>query len=296
MSCLVEYLGALQLGPTSSQTQELLVSAQADNSIVMPSAVKQPYDAFLVLDVEATCIEGSPRGEYPNEIIEWPVCLLRWRDKNDNGEAKSLEVVDEFRSFVRPTWRPELSDFCKNLTGITQQQVDDTPTFAKVMESFRDFMIRHGLIDVETGKRLTRFCWCCDGPYDIRDFVVKQCFMSKMQMPTWVQGDMMDVRVLVSDWHASTMQRRPRRNKKNISRAFPLPKRMPLTISRQLQVLGLPPFEGRPHSGIDDTRNITRIVIEVGRRGMKLQPNTPINPNRRWPWMGKLGRVLDDYY
>ena len=69
---------------------------------------------------------------YPNEIIasvsdrisflsltasqEWPVCLLGWRDKT-NG---ILDVISEFRSFVRPTWRPELSEFCTRLTGITQ--------------------------------------------------------------------------------------------------------------------------------------------------------------------------------
>lgn len=30
--------------------------------------VKQPYDAFLVLDVEATCFQGTGF-EWPNEII-----------------------------------------------------------------------------------------------------------------------------------------------------------------------------------------------------------------------------------
>ncbi|OCH95630.1 hypothetical protein OBBRIDRAFT_809778 [Obba rivulosa] len=278
----------------------------------MPKAVtKQPYDAFLVLDVEATCIEGGTCFEYPNEIIantdcrqEWPVCLLRWKNKNSKGEADTLEIVDEFRSFVRPTWRPQLSDFCKRLTGITQGQVNSAPTFPQVMKTFEEFMIRNGLIDAETGRRLVRFCWCCDGPWDIRDFVVKQCFMSKMQMPAWIQGEMLNVRRVVSEGCTSTMRRQtPQNGRRNAVRrllcdagAFPLPKRISLTISQQLQVLDLPPFEGRQHSGIDDTRNITRIVIEIARRGMVLRPNTAINPNRRWPWMGKLGRMREEYY
>jgi len=70
--------------------------------------------------------------DYPNEIIvsasklpstladrgsqEWPVCLLRWKDKA-NG---ILDVASGFRTFVRPTWRPELTEFCTRLTGITQ--------------------------------------------------------------------------------------------------------------------------------------------------------------------------------
>lgn len=93
----------------------------------------QSYDFFLVLDVEATCQEGTGMG-YPNEIIastfklyllpwlaisihqEWPVCLLGWRDKTGG----ILDIISEFRTFVKPTWKPELSEFCTRLTGITQ--------------------------------------------------------------------------------------------------------------------------------------------------------------------------------
>lgn len=51
-------------------------------------------------------------------LQEWPVCLMRWKDRSTSGSQ--LEVVDEFRSFVKPTWAPKLSSFCTNLTGITQ--------------------------------------------------------------------------------------------------------------------------------------------------------------------------------
>lgn len=46
---------------------------------------------------------------------------------------------------------------------------------------FQAFMIKHGLLDADTGERLVRFCWCSDGPFDVRDFVVKQCFISKVR-------------------------------------------------------------------------------------------------------------------
>lgn len=48
------------------------------------------------------------------------------------------------------------------------------------MENFQKFMVKHGLLDEENGERLVRFCWCSDGPFDVRDFVVKQCFISKV--------------------------------------------------------------------------------------------------------------------
>ena len=44
-----------------------------------------------------------------------------------------------------------------------------------------------------------------------------------------------------------------------------------------------------------DTRNVARIVIELARRGMPLRANTGINPHRRWPWMGKNGKILEEY-
>ncbi|KAI0374669.1 hypothetical protein BV20DRAFT_935217 [Pilatotrama ljubarskyi] len=254
----------------------------------MLKRVKQPYDAFLVLDVEATCVAGAGF-DYPNEIIEWPVCLLRWQDEDIKGKARELEVVDEFRSFVRPTWRPQLSPFCTSLTGITQEQVDSAPSFPEVLDHFSKFLEKHRLIDPDSGRRLVRFCFCSDGPHDIRDFVIP--------IPPWLTLDVMDVRRVVGEWHAFVTggadrggaERRP-------TGAFPLPRRVTLSIPRQLHALGLEPFEGRQHSGIDDTRNIARLVIELARRGWKLEPNTPVNPNRRWPWMGKRGRVLEEYY
>jgi len=251
----------------------------------MAIRVPQAYDAFLVLDVEATCLPGTDF-HWPNEIIEWPVCLLKWADKGSNGMAGTLQKVAEFRSFVRPTWRPQLSPFCMALTGIAQDQVDDAPYFPEVANQFSTFLAQHGLIHPLTGKRLMRFCWCTDGPFDVRDFVVKQCFISKVAMPLWIKGDVMDVRkvvvALLEFIRAPTSKP-----------AFP--RRMSPNIEGQLRFLDLAPFEGRQHCGIDDSRNISRIIIELARRGVRLVPNTPIHPGRRWPWMGRSGRILEQY-
>ncbi|KAF8497082.1 ribonuclease H-like domain-containing protein [Russula emetica] len=245
----------------------------------------QPYDVFLVLDVEATCLQGTDF-HWPNEIIEWPICLLKWADRGPNGMVGPLQKVAEFRSFVKPTWRPELSSFCVSLTGITQEQVDSAPFFPEVASRFSTFLVHHGLIHPVTGERLLRFCWCTDGPFDIRDFVVKQCFISNIPMPSWIRGDVMDVRKVVSALS---------RFSKAYSSKPALPRRLSPNIESQLRFLGLGPFQGRKHSGIDDSRNIARIVLELARRGIRLVPNTPIQPGRRWPWMGKSGQVLEQY-
>src|SRR5689334_3282558 len=112
---------------------------------------------------------------------------MRWKE-NEGTQEDKLEVVDEFRSFVKPSWRPILSDFCMELTGITQvcrpfirvfyhhiesndpvdmcqTQVDSAPHFPQVLESFAEFLIKNGLID-QNRQRIKRFCWCTDGPFD----------------------------------------------------------------------------------------------------------------------------------
>ncbi|KAJ2930098.1 hypothetical protein H1R20_g7017, partial [Candolleomyces eurysporus] len=203
-----------------------------------PKRVEQPVDMFLVLDIEGTCNKGTDFN-FPNEIIEFPVCLLRWKDKTEDDTASELEVVDEFRTFVRPTWRPILSDFCRELTGITQEQVDSAPVFSEVLDQFKDFMIKHGMIN-EHEERLVRFSWCSDGPFDVRDFVVKQCHISKVRMPSWLQGDVLDIRTTVVNWATLQLDHH----------AKPIARRS-ANIAAQLKVLGLPDFQGREHSGID---------------------------------------------
>ncbi|KAH9951390.1 ribonuclease H-like domain-containing protein [Amylocystis lapponica] len=278
---------------------EIPIPAVRKSETSQVNGVKQAYDAFLVLDVEGTCVDSDGlRGfNYPNEIIEWPVLLLRWRDKDRSGIARELEVVDEFRSFVKPTWRPQLSQFCTNLTGITQEQVDCAPTFNMLVHSFTGFLAQNGLIDPHTSERLVRFVWCTDGPWDIRDFVVKQCFLSKTQMPAWIAGEVLDVRSTVRQWYeGGGKSARFARNEALTKPPSSLPNRISLSITDQLRLLNLAPFEGRQHSGIDDTRNVARILTELARRGVKLEPNTTINPNKRWPWMGKRGKVREGYY
>ncbi|OCH95629.1 hypothetical protein OBBRIDRAFT_822823 [Obba rivulosa] len=256
--------------------------------------VTQEYEAFLVLDVESTCMKGV-NFDYVNEIIEWPVCLMRWKNRDSSGKARILEVVNEFRSFVKPTWKPQLSEFCTELTGVTQGQVDAAPTFTEMLDTFVQWLVRNDLIDGQTGERTTHFCWCCDGGFDIRDFLVKQCFISKIPIPTWIQGNFIDVRRMVSGWYAGMLHEASRSQPQGIisgasNLSYVLPN--PLSLSRQLGLLGLLPFRGREHCGIDDARNVSRILAELARRGVSLEPNAVIR-SRRWSWMGQNGTILE---
>jgi len=107
--------------------------------------------------------------------------------------------------------------------------------------------------------------------------------------------DVMDVRKVVLNWmlaSESTAQQRniypaSRQSHIGLVKLNPTHFRRPsLNIASQLEALALSPFEGRQHSGIDDTRNIARIVTELARLGVRLETNINIDPGKRFYWMG----------
>ncbi|EIN06511.1 hypothetical protein PUNSTDRAFT_53952 [Punctularia strigosozonata HHB-11173 SS5] len=66
---------------------------------------------LFILDFEATCDDKEPK--ITQEIIEFPTLVY---DLNTN------RVLDEatFHEYVRPVVKPQLTEFCVSLTGITQ--------------------------------------------------------------------------------------------------------------------------------------------------------------------------------
>ncbi|EPQ31864.1 uncharacterized protein PFL1_00063 [Pseudozyma flocculosa PF-1] len=317
-------------------------SASPQHDRAEPHADRAPrwtpeHDSFLVLDVEATCEvtrrygyddRGPPVGspgayysakitnyDYPNEIIEFPVVLLQW-----NEDRTALETKDTFQSYVRPVWRPKLSQFCKDLTGITQDQVDQAPTWTEVLVRFYDFLQKHGLLKLKSqvqpglsqllDQRLRPgVAWVTHGPHDLRDFVIKQCWISGRNdrvhfgaPPLFMRGPLVDVRKGIStlfDWEVEYLTKAARATKKaGHNDAAPTkvefggddgfqvvaapsthvrPAAAPaltaggltkqdLSLKGLLELLGLGAFEGREHCGLDDTRNVARLVVELGRR------------------------------
>lgn len=60
--------------------------------------------------------------------------------------------------------------------------MDDAPTFAHTLYLFEQFLVKHGLVDPLTGERLKKFVFASDGPFDVRDFVVKQCYIANVSI------------------------------------------------------------------------------------------------------------------
>ncbi|KAI8610419.1 hypothetical protein BC830DRAFT_1069858, partial [Chytriomyces sp. MP71] len=81
---------------------------------------------YCILDIKATCAEND-RAPL-NEVVELPISFL---------DARTLNRVAEFRSFVRPRVNRSLISFCTSFTGIRHEQIDAAASFLIVLKRCR---------------------------------------------------------------------------------------------------------------------------------------------------------------
>jgi inhibitor of KinA sporulation pathway (predicted exonuclease) len=78
-------------------------------------------DYYLIVDLEATCSDKGAVPRHEMEIIEIGAVMQ---------SSRTFEIESEFQTFVRPVRHPELTEFCTELTGITQDHVAAAPSFS----------------------------------------------------------------------------------------------------------------------------------------------------------------------
>ncbi|KAI0987173.1 hypothetical protein GJ496_005577 [Pomphorhynchus laevis] len=193
------------------------------------SSVKalQQFNYFIVLDFEATCLKNEKI--CPQEIIEFPAIIL---------SDKSFQPIAHFQSFVKPVFRPLLSDFCMELTGITQKQVNNAPIFPEVLRAF-DKWINECIPNWNIEDNYI-FVTC--GNWDLGRILPENLILHNMQLPTYFKR-WVNIKESFSD-----------ATNKYVS-----------TLPAMLSYLHLP-MHGRLHSGFDDCMNICRIVQQLGYR------------------------------
>lgn len=184
---------------------------------------------LCVVDVEATCWPNhkmpGPNGqgwvEPRTEIIEIGAAMVSITD---------LTVKGEFDEFVRPKLNPELSDFCRTLTSIRQQDIDAARGFPEVLTKFGAWISSFG-----PKEEVLFASW---GRYDKNQFH-RDCELHGVPSP--FDQEHLNLKEFVA---AKTG-------------------RSPKGVGAVLARLGIK-FEGTPHRGIDDVRNIIRILKKVG--------------------------------
>ena len=185
----------------------------------------------IVLDFEATCWENNNKKARRCEIIEFPMMIL---------DCDTLELVENgtFHEYVRPESDAVLSEFCTRLTGITQQTVDAADTFPGVFKRAQAFLGQHCMFPENA-------VFVTVGNWDLEQMLPMQTQAHK-QIPRlfrqWV-----NLKKVFADCRSELPLDN---NVKNGS------------LVGMLRSAGLE-FDGRPHSGIDDTRNTYALLAWI---------------------------------
>lgn len=165
----------------------------------------------------------TDRGGWPTEemeIIEIGAVIV---------DEHGLELAN-FQSFVQPTRRPKLTPFCRELTHIQQADVDAAPTLKQLQPHF----------DAWLGPHLPNLKgWLSWGDYDRQQFDIE-----------WRQQQLESCLALLPHFNLKKLFHRQHK-------ALAGPKRVGL--NKALELSGLQ-FTGTQHRGLDDARNIARLL------------------------------------
>ncbi|MEV0247031.1 3'-5' exonuclease [Nocardia sp. NPDC050712] len=174
-----------------------------------------------VVDVEATCWDGKTPPGAVSEIIEIGLTVV---------DLDAGARLAKHRILVRPE-RSTVSEFCTELTGLTQAEVDTGVSFAEACR----------LLATEHQASLRP--WASWGDYDRKQFRA-QCQATGTAYP---------------------FNHRHTNAKLLFSEAYELKRRQ--GMSGALGIAGLP-LEGRHHCGADDAWNIGALVLDIAGRNV----------------------------
>ena len=180
---------------------------------------------FLVIDLEATCSQPpeAPIPRHVMETIEIGAVLL----------DASFAPIGELQTFVRPVRTPRLTAFCTKLTSIRQADVDEAPTFPEAMVALARFL--------GDGARPLFCSW---GDYD-RNQLAQDAAYHRVSLP-------------LGSAHVNLKRRFSERLDAENPLRDPRPRKK-YGMAGALRERGLT-LEGTHHRGIDDARNIARLV------------------------------------
>lgn len=186
---------------------------------------------ICILDFEATCFSNDEVDRNKMEIIEFPSILYKI-NTNDN----SYELIDEFHKYVKPTYKPVLTNFCKKLTGITQTIVDNSETIDIVYNDHIKWLNTH----IKEGDN---FIICTCGAWDLKSILPNEIKNKKLKRHKYYNKF-----INIKDEFNYFYNR-------NVNGMVDMLKILKINLV------------GKHHSGIDDTRNITSILLHMIKDG-----------------------------
>lgn len=171
---------------------------------------------WLVIDLEATTEEGG-----------WPVEDMEIIEIGASLVTVDGHELDHFQRFVRPLRRPCLTNFCRELTHISQANIDSAATLATLWPQFERWL------DPHLGNLAG---WASWGDYDRRQFELE-----------WQRHDL----------HSSLRQLAHSNLKQRFAEARQLKRAVGLHTALQLAGMA---FQGQQHRALEDARNTARLL------------------------------------
>ncbi|KAL8529277.1 hypothetical protein ACS0TY_006633 [Phlomoides rotata] len=187
----------------------------------------QDFQYFVVIDFEATCDKG--KNPHPQEIIEFPSVIV-------NSITGQLEAC--FQTYVRPTCNQVLTDFCKDLTGIQQIQVDRGVTLSEAL-------LRHDKWLEKKGIKNTNFAVVTWSNWDCRVMLESECRYKKIRKPPYFNR-WINLRVPFQEVFGDDR----------------------CNLKQAVEKAGLT-WQGRAHCGLDDAKNTARLLALIMHKGFK---------------------------
>ncbi|XP_051117338.1 uncharacterized protein LOC127242050 [Andrographis paniculata] len=199
----------------------------------------QEFQYFIVIDFEATCDKGKII--YPQEIIEFPSIVV----SGVTGQTQGW-----FQRYVRPTYNPILTDFCKELTGIEQTEVDYGVTLTEAIFQHDEWLKTMGI-------RNTNFAIVTWSDCDCEIMLESECKFKNIYKPLYFNR-WINLQIPFHDIFGG--------EKCNLKTA--------------VEKAGLT-WEGRWHCGLDDAKNTARLLSLIINKGYEFSITgmLPYEPN-----------------
>ncbi|KAJ4788747.1 Polynucleotidyl transferase ribonuclease H-like superfamily protein [Rhynchospora pubera] len=192
----------------------------------------QELDYLLVLDLEGKV-----------EILEFPVVMI---------DTRNMKFVDSFHRFVRPTMMSEqkITQYIEGKYGkfgVDGVWHDTAIPFKDVLQEFEQWLAHHNLWEKVNGGPLNRAAFVTCGNWDLKTKVPDQCRVSKIKLPPYFMEwiNLKDIFLNFYNRRATGM----------------------VTMMRELQM----PLFGSHHLGIDDAKNIVRVLQHMLSDGALMQ-------------------------
>jgi len=197
---------------------------------VLPPA---KYRYLVIMDFEATC-DYSPQpcvDSLSAEIIEFPWVVF---------DTSTLSIVDQHQTYIKPWNVNGITPYCKALTGISQDVVQDGSSLADAISKFNDYVTSKLASD--------SFMILTHGVWDLQVQLQSEAKRKKITLDKWF-SKFIDLK----------------EEFRKFVPMFPFKMREP-SLQDMLTALRLN-FVGRPHSGLDDSLTIAAVVRTMIVRG-----------------------------